>query len=756
MKSPGGPTTASLNDRQRFEIGPQAAAILLAIVAAVPLARWASTWTGPDSHPAMVVFVAELLRGAIPAACWMTMAFGFGWPLRAVLVDRGATDGSSPGRRLPLQLALGVAAALWIDATLGSLGAFATPGIAGLGRGAMIARGLGAIGCTLAVASLLRDPRRAHPRAPGARTTWIIVAAAPALAALAVAATSAPGYLWSSEFGGYDALSYHLELPKAWLAEGRIAPPAHNVYGFLPSFVESAFLQLMAMRGAAVSGDLLPAHRAAVACQWLHALMALGAALVTGACAAAWTRPREHARLAASVATVLVLATPWTIVVGSLAYSEMPVCMFLAAGLTLLAPGDRQSEPSLRSVDVRRAAALGLLAGAACGAKLTAVGFVAVPLAACALMEFPPRRWPALAALGCASAALVLSPWLLRNAVASGNPLFPFATTIFGTGHWDAEQAANFARGHRSDAGLAARLVRFAQQVPLFGFGPNPSPGEPWLPQWSLTPWLGASGLACIAVERARRSTALRLAVVLVVQIIFWLFFTHLQSRFFLPAVVPLSVAAGVGVAAVATRRAAAGTPAVLPRWSVATIASALVALACVPLWSLSREAGGAPAAAIGQSALFTGDVEAEMIRRAAPADMDAIMRAPSAALVVNHLVGNDARVLLVGEARPFWFRSDALPRGDAGAIVWQTTWDRGPLSVAMRRSPDDSRAWTRDLLSEGITHVLIDPAMLERWARSGWNDPLLTATRAMRLAEPPNRVVHRFAGGALLVALDG
>ena len=54
--------------------------------------------------------------------------------------------------------------------------------------------------------------------------------AAPAVAVLLVAACSAPGWLWASEFGGYDALSYHLQLPKEWLHLKKITTLDHNVY----------------------------------------------------------------------------------------------------------------------------------------------------------------------------------------------------------------------------------------------------------------------------------------------------------------------------------------------------------------------------------------------------------------------------------------------------------------------------------------------------------------------------------------------
>lgn len=746
------------------------------------------------------------------------MAFGLGWPLRCALdpawrrADDHRSRRADAGRGRVMQLALGLAAALWLDASLGAVGALVP----------LVAWSAIAIGAVLAIASLRGTAPRDARSLPIAPTSWLWLAALPALAALAVAACSAPGWLWSSEFGGYDALGYHLELPKQWLADERIRSPTHNVYGCLPSFVESAYLHVMTLSVGGGDDASRRAQGAAVACQWLHALLAIAAAWATGVGAALWkggepegerTRSADApvtstigTSMTAIIAGITVLATPWVVVVGSLAYNEMAVCLFLAAGLALLAPGDDGRRAGIASSAPDRhadwrgrwrlSASLGVLVGAACGAKLTSALFVAAPLAALAVVAVarptrgsaarsPIPRGPAAprldrvtsdaptiglmraganllacAIIASACAAAMLAPWLVRNGLDTGNPLFPFATRLLGTAHWSAEQVAIFARGHASDASLGERLVRFAQQVPLYGLGANPEPGEPWLPQWAATPWLALLAWAMLVVRRGTRTVALGLGAVLAIQAGAWMLFTHLQSRFFLPAVVPMAMLTGIAGATLLerARRSAAhvedgSARSTLPsvrRAAIGTGAAffALLALACGPLALLRREARGAPAAAIGQADVFTGDAEAAMLASSDASIREAIRRDASPALVVNHLLPRDARILLVGESRPFWLR------GGTERIVWQTTWDRGPLSALLRAHPDDPVAWTRGLRAAGFTHVLVDPAMLDRWARSGWNDPLLDGTSAMRLAEPPNRVEHRFVNGAAVITL--
>jgi len=101
-----------------------------------------------------------------------------------------------------------------------------------------------------------------------------LAAAVPA-AVLLAAAPAAPGWLWASEFDGYDSLSYHLELPAAWAEAGRAAPLTRNVYSFMPNAVEHAFLHVGLLAGEV--------RTAGTAAQLLHAAMAIGAAVATAA-----------------------------------------------------------------------------------------------------------------------------------------------------------------------------------------------------------------------------------------------------------------------------------------------------------------------------------------------------------------------------------------------------------------------------------------------------------------------------------------
>ena len=654
-----------------------------------------SGWTGAGRGHAGLEAAWVLLRALPWALGWLVAAIGFGWPLRRLLAGDGRAG-------FAIQVGLGVAGLLILDAALGALGVLQIGG--SLGAWVLLVAGL-----ALAAEQARRwytGGDRPLPYVP-----WPVWTAAPAVAVLLIAACSAPGWLWASEFGGYDALSYHLQLPKEWLAAGRIEPLEHNVYSFLPGYVEAAYYHLAVLIGDGVE--------AVYACQVLHGgFTLLTAALVGGAAA------RHGGRVAGSVAAVIVVGTPWVVVVGSLAYNEMVVALLLAAGLlvveeTGLSPG-------------RRGAAVGLIAAAACGSKLTAVGFVAVPLGLLLLGLSHPRRWLWIAACAGVAGLVGLLPYLLRNWAYAGNPVFPFAGEWLGLAHWVPEQAEAWTRSHLPGASFGARLEALWNEILRYGLGSSPDPAEPWRPQWSLLPWLALGGFVVAVRTGHRRSWAVRLIVVGGVQVLFWLLLTHLKSRFLLPAVVPAALLVGAA-AGVVTK---GPFPVARPVLVVAAVIAAL-AWSCLPAAIFLRERGSAPSQMVGWADVVTGD-------RLTVADRRALAET-SPVVYLNHLAAPGSRTLMIGEARPLYYH---------GRVAYQTTWDRGPLSRAMRRLGEHPSAWLDALREEGFTHLLVNNEMLARWADEEWNDPLLTTARVRAAAESA-QIERQWPGGFVLYRLE-
>jgi len=660
--------------------------------------------------------VSILFTSGMWALLWLAAACGLGWPLRRWLLPAAAEGPAG-------QTALGTAAMLLLDALLGRLGV--------LGLGSSIVAWILIVLGLLLLAEQYRRRLKNHLPGPVGPPNHLLWLALPPVAVLLLAACSAPGWLWASEFGGYDALSYHLQLPKEWLALGRIQGLEHNVYSFLPSFVEAVYYHLDLLIGDAV--------HAAIACQLLHAGMALITAAIVYRLGRLLAGPST-----AAAATLLLLGTPWTIVTGSLAYNEMAVTLFLAGGLLIL------FDHATRSPPVGRGIAIGLLAGAACGSKLTAVGFVAVPLGLLLLATGGSFRRAGLAAVAAVVTAFITAlPWLITNLAETGNPFFPFLTGLLGLGHWSAEQAMTFRAAHLSDLDLTGRLAQLWNQVIRYGIGPNPHPAEPWQPQWAILPWLALAGGVLGLIRVKQRPWTWRLLLILALQTAFWLSCTHLKSRFILPAIVPGAILAALIVATAAdVLRAPAARNA-----GLTLLAILLLAQCCLPAMVFLREREGRPLAAIAATGVFTGDAHTAALDRPGltAVEREELLDSTPPTLWINHLLGEDARVLCLGVATPFYH--------EPGRSVYQTTWDRGPMSRVMREAPDDPAAWLAALRRDGFTHLLVDPDMLERWEHSsppkgGWNDPLITARRIVSAAERYATPIHRFREGVTLYRL--
>ena len=306
------------------------------------------------------------------------------------------------------------------------------------------------------------------------------------LAVLATAALVPPGWLWDTEFGGYDVLSYHLALPADWWTLGRMGPLTTNAYSGLPGGAESAFLHLHALSGGThdVTG---------LAAQMLCAILTINTASLL--------------RQKNAAAALVFLMTPWIMVTGSMAYTEAFV-LFPACALTLHL---RESKAS------GQACCLGLLAGGIALAKPSAALLLALPLA---LMYFaePNRRQSKPVLLSVGIATVVTMPWLLDNTLTVGSPFFPLLTGVFGLGHWTTIQSANWEAAHTGGGSLAALWTEW------LGYR---SSGH-W--QWSVTPWLVLVGLG-MAPQRDRIKDSLAIGSGLAVFVLL----THAQSRFLVP-----------------------------------------------------------------------------------------------------------------------------------------------------------------------------------------------------------------------------
>ncbi len=685
---------------------PTVLAALLAVVVSVVLVLLIGRGTEPVDGLAWVL--ASVFYAGGPAALFLGAALGYGKMLGRVLLkeEHGLARG-------PVEAAMGLGFMLVLSHGLGALGvlapmlgiAIAAVGVAIIARPMLMRGGGGTPGSASRAAGM------------GGVALWVAI---PAFAVLIVAASCAPGRLWDSEFGGYDALSYHLPIVQEWIAAGRIEPLEHNVYSYLPSFVESAFYFMAVMTDApGPSGTGEPWGLLAddgwrvLSAQWLHAgITVLAAWIVAGLAGALGERAGFDAlrrRVAAGIAGSLVLATPWVVVVGSLAYNEMAVVALGAGALGACLLGSVGP--------VVRGAIVGGLIGIACGAKPTALFMLGPPIGIIMLAFAPRKVWGGLVVGGVIAGALMLGPWMIRNAAYGGNPVFPYATGIFGTAHWTGEQAARFASAHHFDGTLLDR-IRTALWI-----NPQAGPGARTVekfrgvtnPQWGVL-FLAAFVAVGLGIfpKRVSETDGLRrvvvfLAIGLGLQLFAWVSLTHIQSRFLLPCAVFAGPVVGLVLAGVFRVRVAAISGAVLV--AVQTGAT---------LWIWSTQAGGLPTLGmVGGVGIHTGE----------PFVPELHAQMPVAA--TNRIAGGET-VYLLGGATPLYFTTP---------VVYHTTWDTSPLGALMRAYPGEPQRWASQLRADGVVFVLADYSELGRLREAGWYDELVTPEMVMAwldvVAEP-------------------
>lgn len=688
--------------------------ILLLVLLAITLIL-ITTFTGPSGESVLGRAGLALGTSAMIVVTWLLAAAGFGaWFLRW-LPDELSQD-TGPGTRLLCSLGLGTPLLLFAASALGTAGLLTS--VTGWG---LLVAGI------ILLAIAIRTSKHRLRIGPGEGWlppfTWT---AAPAIAVLAIAAVSAPGWLWQTEFGGYDALSYHLQLPREWFTRGEIFTPTWNVYGALPSLVESGYFHLMVVESNPLS--------VAISAQVLHASFALLAAATTGVAVGRWF---DASRIGAGFA--LLIGTPWVIVVGSLAYNEMAAAFMLATAMLLFVPSNKEPRIDGAGPRMRVGVAAGILAGAACAAKLTAVGFVALPVAYLLLRRLRNVGWRDAVPMGALAGLVVLSPWFIRNLDATGNPVFPFLSDVFGTGHFSEDQLSRFLAAHTSTEGLGGRLGHLWNQVIRYGIGSSPD-GEPWRAQWSLLPILAGLGILVGLLRTSTRRISRDLLILIAIPCAFWLAATHLKSRFLVPAI-PILVAATMLL--LPSDLSSERVPARI--WRV-VVSIALLAWCLWPvrLFQTERLSEEAPASArmVGRIDIATGlffVIEAQKQKTQEDFLKVIQMGGPNATLA---LLPPGERILALGNATPF-----LAPR----PLEYATVWDNHPLAELLDKHRGDPDAVVRALRDRGTTLLLVNPTMLEVWEQSGWLDPRLDIAAIKEMASRLEVVGHWPTGELLL-----
>ena len=660
--SAGGPV-APLWRQRRFVLGIAVALLLML--------------TFILSGPSFPSVLYRLLTDVPLLILWLGAAFGYGAFLPLPAGAERAAERGQPRNEALLHLitALGLGLGILSLATLvfGVVGLI-TPLTTWL---------LILLGSTLAIVRVTgivkRRTQTSALREPVQLMSYLWLALIPLASMVLISAFVPPGILWGDEPHGYDVLEYHLQLPREWYEAHRITTNTHNVFSYMPLAVETHYLLAMEMRGGPWAGMYLA--------QLMHVAFCAMTAFAVYAIARAQDSP------AAVLAGVAIAATPWLALLGPVAYNEGGLLLYGTLAIGWALRGLRNDSP------IRSLALAGVFAGFACGVKLTTVPTLVIPIPLAALIvsawhgrlaNAPAKSVVIGSLVFILTTAIAYSPWLIRTAIATGNPVFPEAQSVLGRAHFSGDQSERWHRAHSRTAAqqpMTARLRAFVDQVL----------GE-WRYGFILLPLAlvfsaGSASADRLFIRRARSeasnqspeaeppdaSAIVFLLLLLAGLTIFWLAFTHLQGRFFVLSI-PIA-----GLLLAHLQRG------VILRIAVAMIAIQVIASTIhvghkfAAQVSLIRDAG----------ALGLEDFSALL-----PESFVEAMKGPEP-------------IALVGDARPFRYPSPM------SRLHYRTVFD---IDAKPNQSIID--AWLEGSPSDAL--LIVDPPELDRFSRTYYAIPPL------------------------------
>lgn len=511
---------------------------------------------------------------------------------------------------------------------------------------------------------------------------WMALVTAAFLALGILAATMPPGSIWHAEGNGYDVLEYHFGAPRDYFDAGRIGYLPHNIYSNFPFGVEMLYLLSMILHGDAVQA----VYTAKIANLLLGVLAVL----------AIW---RVGARVSPRVgiaAGILAGTVPFLVYLSGVAYVENGMLFFtstaLLASMSILDSKDGANRCGLLA---------GVLAGFAASCKYTALPMVVLPLVGFVVIETVRRRTTRSAPFVMLFGIFVaMAPWLIKNSVATGNPVFPLATQWLGysDGVWDSADEHRWIEGHQpkgQDSTIAHRLERLTDQILVSRqFGPVVPIG--------IASLVGATVLALRrrriaerrAAENSQKSSAaaasqltLACGIMAIVGVYAWMFHTHLVDRFAITLVGPCSLVTAMVLFRDGTDR----------RLHAAAVAIGIIALlnlaAARELFAIKQDA----------SAIRYSMLDLDLFGRT---DWMTSADSPFYPHVsrINREIKNGGRVLVVGDAKRFYL--------DAGADCC-VVFNRNPFAdAAAAMSANELLQWIR---RRGYTHVYVDWLEMQR-----------------------------------------
>jgi hypothetical protein len=437
----------------------------------------------------------------------------------------------------------------------------------------------------------------------------------------------------------HDENVYHLFLPKLYLASHTLSPLPWSLFANMPHLVDLSFVFPAALGG-------FTAARVFVLGFFVWTLVGLA--------------PFGRVMLGPigpGVLAVLYLSgrvVQWHL---GLAYVEPVFAALLLCALQSLWRYEEDGESAHLLV-------LAIVAGAACASKYTVWPYAAVLFAAAALVKPQGLRRAHLRVLAAmvGLAALFVVPWLIKNAIVTGNPIYPSAHRVFGGTHWSPILAAQ----HQHELG--------------YGRG-----AEKELSAYLSVPWRlvtetynGASFsasvmilfLASMAFPWRRREFASTLRLVAIAGFVLWCCGPK-QTRYLLAWIPVMVVTAGLAL-----------TPLRRFRSAFASVVMAIVTVALAQVrWQPYTVEPFLDAFTVSRGELLSRNLCWDLTE------------------FLNGIVPEGRHVLSFWENRLYFLDRPFIADSTFGA----------PIVLGGLREAGDAHAFATKLAAEGVTHVVVN-----------------------------------------------
>jgi hypothetical protein len=448
----------------------------------------------------------------------------------------------------------------------------------------------------------------------------------------------------------FDELEYHLVIPQRVLVTGGLRAEPWVVFTLMPHASD-----LLLAWGMALGGDL--GARATAFAVWVMCVLGVWGV----ADAIAWPR---SAPWAAALVVVALATSPMFWFLATVPFAETGLTFAVVIAAVLLVAPQAERRPWL---------SLGLVLGLAASVKLSGLYWAAAALVAALAAGWPLRDVRRSLVIVVAT----IAPWWAWAYVHTGNPIYPLAYGLLGGLPWSEESQAKvqgalpYGTGGLGWEGLLRLPVDLVQHPERFGSASDAG--------------VLAVAATCLLVilpaitrvfgggaKECRLSGAATLFAL--VAGAGWIAVSP-TARFFAPAMA-IGLAVLVGV--------------VLRLGQTAPVVALLLFL---PVGI------GGSARFINQHAAVFSSYDVALGRETADRYLAKQLDHFSAARFVRETIPPDARILFIGESRPYYFAREAMA---------PTAYDRHPLHRWVQES-SSPKALADRLVAEGFTHVVLN-----------------------------------------------